>query len=84
VGDSSGPSKAARGAAAAAQSVVAPTQFALLKLARIVLELLPDGPSEARVQLRGIMGQLRAELGQHRTQANATDVAWEVEDEQEL
>lgn len=76
--DTSTPNRVTRGVRGTRESATA--QFRLLRLCRIIGSLLPDGPSADRVELRTIMGELQAELGNHPSRARDTDVAWESED----
>jgi len=76
--------RASRAAARDAERGVSSPQFRLLRLCRILLNVLGPEPSADRVELRNLMGELQAELGNHRARANATDVAWESDEEQEL
>lgn len=59
-------------------------QFALLRLCRIMLSQIGDDPSPERVELRTIMGELQASLGNHPERASDTGVAWESEPDEEL
>lgn len=52
---------------------------AVRELAEIVQRTLPMSPSAERIQLRDLIAALRVSLGET---LNATDVAWEVEDDE--
>lgn len=76
--------KASRGSAASAEARSTDVQFALLRLCRIVLAGLGEEPSAERVELRTLMGELQAQLGNHPTRASETSVAWDNDEEAEL
>lgn len=54
---------------------------AVRKVCLILLELVPEGPSPARVAVRNLLGECNELLGEHRSRASDIDVAHEVEDE---
>lgn len=62
-------------------------QFRLLRLCRVVLNLLPPEPSAERVELRTLMGELQAELKRapvFGATSTENDMHWEVEDDAEI